>query len=69
MRRRQFLFFLATATSLPLSARAQPGKAAHRIGFLGLGTAESWQPRVEALTNGLRYLFVELSDKSVTVCL
>jgi putative ABC transport system substrate-binding protein len=56
MKRRTFIRALAGATAWPLAARAQPSKTVHRIGFLGLGTARSWEPRIDALTAGLRDL-------------
>lgn len=57
MRRRTFIAAVASAaTAWPFATAAQQGKTVRRIGFLGLGTAESWAPRVEALTTGLRDL-------------
>jgi putative ABC transport system substrate-binding protein len=51
MRRREFLGVLGgAAAAWPLSARAK----VPRIGFLGLGTASAWEPRIEALRAGLR---------------
>jgi hypothetical protein len=38
----------------PLETRAQPGRATHRIGFLGGASASGYAPLVEALRQGLR---------------
>jgi putative ABC transport system substrate-binding protein len=38
----------------PLEARAQPGRTAHRIGFLGGASASGYAPLVQALRQGLR---------------
>jgi putative ABC transport system substrate-binding protein len=38
----------------PLETRAQPGRAGHRIGFLGGASASGYAPLVEALRQGLR---------------
>jgi putative tryptophan/tyrosine transport system substrate-binding protein len=56
MKRREFITMLGGAVAAwPLSARAQPIKAA-RIGFLGLVTASSHASRVAAFRAGLRDL-------------
>ena len=56
MRRREFITLLGGATAWPLAARAQQGNKVWRIGFLGLVSASSHVPRVEALRRGLREL-------------
>jgi putative ABC transport system substrate-binding protein len=38
----------------PLETRAQPGRTAHRIGFLGGASASGYAPLVQALRQGLR---------------
>jgi putative ABC transport system substrate-binding protein len=55
MRRREFIALVGgTAALWPLSVSAQQADKVHRIGFLGLGTASTWAPRVNALRTGLR---------------
>jgi putative tryptophan/tyrosine transport system substrate-binding protein len=56
MRRREFITLLGGATAWPLAARAQQGNKVWRIGFLGMVSASSHAPRVEALRAGLREL-------------
>jgi putative ABC transport system substrate-binding protein len=57
MRRREFITLLGgTAAAWPLAARAQQDGRMRRIGFLGLGTASAWAPRLEPLRAGLRDL-------------
>ena len=65
LRRREFITLLGSgaatvwpirAQAWPLAARAQQATKVPRIGFLGLGTAAAWAPRVEALRAGLRDL-------------
>jgi ABC-type uncharacterized transport system substrate-binding protein len=53
--RRKFLATLGGAVAAwPIASRAQQVAKVPRIGFLGLGTASAWTPRVEALRAGLR---------------
>ena len=55
--RRQFITLLGgTAVTWPIAARAQQPAKVPRIGFLGLGTASAWAPRLEPLRAGLRDL-------------
>jgi putative tryptophan/tyrosine transport system substrate-binding protein len=57
MRRRKFLGVLGgAAATWPLAGRAQPTGKVWRIGFLGIGTAAAWSPRVEAFRSGLHAL-------------
>ena len=56
MRRRAFITLLGGAAAWPLAARAQQSAKVPRIGFLGLGTASAWAPRLEPLRAGLRDL-------------
>ena len=57
MRRREFITLLGgAAVTWPLAARAQQGNKVWRIGFLGMVSASSHAPRVEALRAGLREL-------------
>jgi putative tryptophan/tyrosine transport system substrate-binding protein len=56
LRRREFVALLGGAGAWPLAASAQQPAKVPRIGFLGLGTASAWAPRLEPLRAGLRDL-------------
>jgi putative ABC transport system substrate-binding protein len=54
MRRREFITLVGAAVAWPAVARAQQPERLRRIGFLGLDTASSYAPRLNALRAGLR---------------
>src|SRR5262245_50569263 len=56
MRRREFITLIGGAAAWPLPMSAQQSGKVPRIGFLGLGTASNYAPRVEGLRAGLRDL-------------
>ena len=57
MRRRDLIKGIAGAVAIwPLTARAQQTAKVPHVGFLGIGNALTWAPRVERLRAGLRDL-------------